>query len=73
MSRWERFARKFPTDATLDAFRKLGTEYFVRHEGYYRTQKFNRVVAHVERQPRVECVATSSWEEGECRLYRFRR
>jgi hypothetical protein len=66
-------ARDFPSDPTLDAFRKLGTEYFVLHEGYYGTPKFNRVVADVGRQPRLEFVATSTWEEGECRLYRLRR
>jgi hypothetical protein len=66
-------ARDFPSDATLDAFRKLGTEYFVLHEGYYGTAKFRRVVADAGLQDRLEFVATSSWEEGECRLYRLRR
>jgi hypothetical protein len=66
-------ARDFPSDPTLDAFRTLGTEYFVLHEGYYGTPKFNRVVADAGRQPRLELVATSTWEEGECRLYRLRR
>jgi hypothetical protein len=66
-------ARDFPSDPTLDAFRKLGTEYFVLHEGYYGTPRFRRVVADAGRQPRLELVAASSWEEGECRLYRLRR
>jgi hypothetical protein len=66
-------ARDFPSDPTLDAFRQLGTEYFVLHEGYYGTPRFNRVVADAGRQPRLEFVATSTWEEGECRLYRLRR
>jgi hypothetical protein len=66
-------AREFPSDATLDAFQKLGTEYFVLHEGFYHTPKFRRVIADVGLQPRLEFVATSSWEEGECRLYRLRR
>ena len=66
-------ARDFPSDATLDAFRELGTEYFVLHEGYYGTAMFRRVVGDVGLQARLEFVATSSWEEGECRLYRLRR
>ena len=65
-------SREFPSDQTLDAFRTLGTEYFVLHEGYYH-DTFRRVVADAEAQPRLQFVATSSWEEGECRLYRLLR
>jgi hypothetical protein len=64
--------REFPSNQTLDAFRALGTEYFVLHEGYYH-DTFKRVVADAEAQPRLQFVATSSWEEGECRLYRLLR
>jgi hypothetical protein len=63
-------SREFPSDQTLDAFRALGTEYFVLHEGYYH-DTFKRVVADADAQPRLQFVATSSWEEGECRLYRL--
>jgi hypothetical protein len=65
-------SREFPADDTLDAFSKLGTKYFVLHEGYYRNT-FPRVVAAAEAQPRLQFVATSTWEEGECRLYRLVR
>ena len=65
-------SREFPSNQTLDAFRALGTEYFVLHEGYYH-DTFKRVVADAEAQPRLQFVATSSWEEGECRLYRLLR
>ncbi len=65
-------SREFPSDQTLDAFLALGTEYFVLHEGYYH-DTFKRVVADAEAQPRLRFVATSSWEEGECRLYRLLR
>jgi hypothetical protein len=63
-------SRDFPSDDTLDAYRQLGTEYIVLHEGYYRTT-FSRIVAATEAQPRLQFVATSTWEEGECRLYRL--
>ncbi|PYR29605.1 MAG: hypothetical protein DMF92_11295 [Acidobacteria bacterium] len=65
-------SREFPADAALDAFSKLGAKYFVLHEGYYRNS-FLRVVADAEAQPRLQFVATSTWEEGECRLYRLVR
>ena len=65
-------SREFPANEALDAFRKLGTNYFVLHEGYYRSS-FPRVVAAAEAQPRLQFVATSTWEEGECRLYRLVR
>ena len=65
-------SREFPADAALDAFSKLGAKYFVLHEGYYRNS-FPRVVAAAEAQPRLQFVATSTWEEGECRLYRLVR
>jgi hypothetical protein len=66
-------SRDFPADQALDAFRRLGTEYFVLHEGYYRTQAFRRVVSDIEAQPRLQFVETATWEEGECRLYRLLR
>ena len=65
-------SREFPADEALDAFSKLGTKYFVLHEGYYRNS-FLRVVADAEAQPRLQFVATSTWEKGECRLYRLVR
>jgi hypothetical protein len=66
-------SRDFPADQTLDAYRRLGTEYFVLHEGYYGTRTFKRVVADIEAQPRLQFVETATWEEGECRLYRLLR
>jgi hypothetical protein len=63
-------AREFPSDATLDAFRALGTDYFVLHEGFYHAA-YPRVVAGADAQPRLKFVAASSWDEGECRLYRL--
>ena len=66
-------SREFPADEALDAYRRLGTEYFVLHEGYYGTQKFRRVVSDIEAQPRLQFVETATWEEGECRLYRLLR
>jgi hypothetical protein len=66
-------SREFPADETLDAYRRLGTQYFVLHEGYYGTQKLRRVVSDVEAQPRLQLVGSSTWEEGECRLYRLLR
>jgi hypothetical protein len=66
-------SRDFPSDGTLDAYRRLGTDYFVLHEGYYGTQKFGRVVSDIEAQPRLQFVETATWEEGECRLYRLLR
>jgi hypothetical protein len=64
-------SREFPSDTTLDAYERLGTDYFVLHEGYYGPAQFRRVVADVDAQPRLVFVATITWEEGECRLYRF--
>ncbi len=66
-------SRDFPADQTLDAYRRLGTEYFVLHEGYYGTRTFRRVVSDIETQPRLQFVETATWEEGECRLYRLLR
>jgi hypothetical protein len=65
-------SREFPGDKTLDAFDALGTQYFVLHEAYYR-DAFPRVTAAADAHPRLQFIATSSWEEGECRLYRLRR
>ena len=65
-------SREFPADEALDAFSKLGTQYFVIHESYYRGF-FPRVVAAAAAQPRLQFVATSTWEEGESRLYRLVR
>lgn len=64
-------SRAFPADDTLDAFAKLGTQYFVIHEAYYRNS-YPRVVAAADAQSRLEFVAASTWEEGESRLYRLR-
>jgi hypothetical protein len=63
-------SREFPADAALDAFSKVGTEYIVLHAGYYRGD-FPRVVAAAEAQPRLQFVAASTWEEGDCRVYRL--
>jgi hypothetical protein len=65
-------SREFPADAALDAFSKLGTEYIVLHAAYYRND-FPRVVAAAEAQPRLQFVAATTWEEGDCRLYRLLR
>jgi hypothetical protein len=65
-------SREFPADEALDAFSKLGTQYFVIHESYYRGF-FPRVVAAAAAQPRLQFVAASTWEEGESRLYRLIR
>jgi hypothetical protein len=64
-------SRAFPADDTLDAFAKLGAQYFVIHEAYYRNT-YARVVAAANAQPRLQFVAASTWEEGESRLYRLR-
>ena len=66
-----RTARGFPSDETLDAFARLGTQYFVLHEGYYR-EDWARVVAAADAQPRLQFVAVARWEEGEARAYRLR-
>jgi hypothetical protein len=65
-------SREFPDDQTLDAFTALGTQYFVLHEAYYR-DTFPRVTAAADAQSRLQFVATTTWEEGECRLYRVLR
>jgi hypothetical protein len=65
-------SREFPADQALDAFSKVGTQYVVIHESYYR-DFFPRVVAAAAAQPRLQFVATSTWEEGESRLYRLVR
>ena len=65
-------SRDFPSNETLDAYRRLGTEYFVLHEGYY-GRTFARVVSASEAQPRLQFVGSSNWEEGECRVYRLLR
>jgi hypothetical protein len=62
----------FPSDQALDAFRGLGTEYFVLHEGFYHGPS-KRVIADADAQPRLQLVATTTWEEGQSRLYRLRR
>jgi hypothetical protein len=63
-------SRDFPADSALDAYRRLGAEYFVLHEGYYH-ETFTRVVSASDAQPRLQFVATATWDEGECRLYRL--
>jgi hypothetical protein len=65
-------SREFPDDQTLNAFTALGTQYFVLHEAYYR-DTFPRVTAAADAQSRLQFVATTTWEEGECRLYRVLR
>ena len=64
-----RIARGFPSDETLDAFERLGTQYFVLHEGYYR-ENWARVVAAADEQTRLQFVASIRWEKGEARAYR---
>jgi len=64
-------SREFPTDTALDAFAKVGTQYFVIHEAYFRND-YRRVVALAGAQPRLEFVSASVWEEGESRLYKLR-
>src|SRR5262249_36981596 len=66
-------SRFFPSDAALDAHRRLGTEYFVLHEGYYGAAAYRRVASEADAQPRLRFVAAEVWEEGECRLYRLLR
>jgi hypothetical protein len=60
----------FPDDRALDALARVGTEYVVLHEAYYRDE-FDRISARADAQPRLAFVATSSWDEGACRLYRL--
>lgn len=62
--------RGFPADDSLDAFKRLGTEYFVLHGAFYRND-FPQAVAAAEAQPRLQLVATSAWEHDTCRLYRL--
>jgi hypothetical protein len=66
-------SREFPADVALDAYKRLGTDYFVLHQGFYGNQIYNRVVAQSAAQPRLQLVAVETWEEGECRLYRLVR
>jgi hypothetical protein len=66
-------SREFPADAALDAYRRLGTEYFVLHAGFYDPRIFERIVAQSAAQPRLQFVASETWDEGECRLYRLLR
>jgi hypothetical protein len=65
-------SRHFPDDDALDAYRRLGAEYFVLHEGYYR-RVYKGIVSAADAQPRLQFVAAETWEEGECRLYRLLR
>jgi hypothetical protein len=62
----------FPSDQALDAFHAVGTEYFVLHEGFYHGAS-TRVIADADAQPRLQLVATATWEEGQSRLYRLLR
>ena len=66
------WSRRFPSDESLDVFRRLDTQYFVLHAGYYHDE-FARVVAEAEAQPRLQFVATEMWQDNECRLYRLLR
>ncbi len=66
-------SRDYPSDETLDVYRRLGVQYVVLHQGYYGERTFLRVVADSTRQPRLEFVAADTWDEGECRLYRLLR
>jgi hypothetical protein len=63
-------AAEFPADRTLDAYRELGTQYFVLHAGLYR-QRYADVIAEADRQPRLRHVTTYEWEEGEARVYQL--
>jgi hypothetical protein len=65
-------SRDFPADATLDGFRDLGTQYFVLHAGFYH-DAYGRVVAAADHQPRLQLVATDTWDEGETRVYKLVR
>ncbi len=62
----------FPSDQALDAFHAVGTEYFVLHEGFYHGPA-KRILADADAQPRLQLVATATWEEGQSRLYRLLR
>jgi hypothetical protein len=66
-------SRDYPSDETLDVYRRLGVQYVVLHEGYYGARTFQRVVGDSARQLRLQFVAADTWDEGECRLYRLLR
>ncbi len=66
-------SRDYPSDETLDVYRRLGVQYVVLHEGYYGERTFQRVVGDSTKQPRLQFVAADTWDEGECRLYRLLR
>ncbi len=66
-------SRDYPSDETLDVYRRLGVQYVVLHEGYYGERTFQRVVRDSATQPRLQFVGTDTWDEGECRLYRLLR
>jgi hypothetical protein len=67
-----RAAAEFPADATLDAYHRRGTQYFVLHSALYRSQ-YARVISEAEAQPRLRPVATYSWDEGEARVFQLLR
>jgi len=74
-ARYERLreeAARFPSHASLDVFKALGTEYFVLHQGYYGNQ-YAAVVAAADGQPRLQFVASAPSSDGETRLYRLVR
>lgn len=66
-------SRDYPSNETLDVYRRLGVQYIVLHEGYYGARTFQRVVGDSATQPRLQFVAVDTWDEGECRLYRLLR
>jgi hypothetical protein len=66
-------SRDYPSNETLDVYRRLGVEYIVLHEGYYGARTFQRVIRDSANQPRLQLVAVDTWDEGECRLYRLLR
>jgi hypothetical protein len=66
-------SRDYPSNETLDLYRRLGVQYIVLHEGYYGAHMFQRVTGDSAKQPRLQLVAADTWEEGECRLYRLLR
>jgi hypothetical protein len=61
----------FPDNGALDALTRVGAQYVVIHEAYYR-QRFAAVAAAADAQPRLQFVAATTWDEGDCRLYQIR-
>jgi len=65
--------REFPQTGTRTHSASLEPKYSCFTRAYYRELLSPAWLAAVRGQPRLQFVATSTWEEGECRLYRLVR